>query len=147
MVFRHMFAGFPPERENTSGARWNPPETPAIYASLEGTTAMAEADYYINIQPLRPRAQRLMYRISVKLSSVLDLSDWGLLRSLGVDEVIFATADYSASQNVGGAVEWLGHDGLLIPSARAKGTNLVIFPNQRKADHLFEALDSEEITR
>jgi len=147
MVFRHMFAGFPPERENTSGARWNPPETPAIYASLERTTAMAEADYYIGIQPRRPRAQRLMYRISVNLSSVLDLSDWGLLRSLGVDEVIFATADYSASQNVGGAVEWLGHDGLLIPSARAKGTNLVIFPNQRKADHLFEALDSEEITR
>jgi len=147
MVFRHMFAGFPPERENTSGARWNPPETPAIYASLERTTAMAEADYYIGIQPRRPRAQRLMYRISVNLSSVLDLSDWGVLSSLGVDEVIFATADYSASQNVGGAVEWLGHDGLLIPSARAKGTNLVIFPNQRKADHLFEALDSEEITR
>jgi RES domain-containing protein len=110
-----MFAGFPPERENISGARWNPPATPAIYTSLERMTALAEADYYIDMQPLRPKSRRLMYLLSIRLSSVLDLSSWEELRKLGVEEATFATSDYSASQKVGGAVEWLGHDGLLIP--------------------------------
>jgi RES domain-containing protein len=140
-----MFAGFPPERENRNGARWNPPETPAIYTSLQRATALAEANYYVEIQPRRPRAQRLMYRIKVSLSSVLDLSDWEFLLKLGVERATFATADYSEPQKVGGAVDWLEHDGLLVPSARAEGTNLVIFPNQRKPDHRFEVLDSEEI--
>ena len=144
-VFRHMFAGFLPERENRSGARWNPPETPAIYASLDRATALAEAEYYINLQPLKPNAQRLLYRISVTLSSVLDLSDWELLRTLGVEKAGFATTDYSACQKVGGVVEWLRHDGMLIPSARKDGINLVIFPNQRKPDYHFEVIGSEEI--
>jgi RES domain-containing protein len=141
-----MFANFPPERENRSGARWNPPEIPAIYTSLEQTTARAEADYYIEMQPLRPQAARLMYHLSVTLSSVLDLSEWELLRKLDVEKATFATTDYSASQEVGGAVEWLGHDGLLVPSARANGINLVIFPNQKKPDYRFEVLKKENIT-
>lgn len=146
LVFRHMFADFPPERENRSGARWNPPETPAIYTSLGREVALAEAEYYIKIQPLRPSAQRRLYTVSVRLSSVLDFSEWELLRKFGVEKDSFAPADYTSCQKVGGAVEWLGHDGLLIPSARADGTNLVIFPNQRKPDHRFEVLRSEEIT-
>jgi RES domain-containing protein len=140
-----MFAGFPPERENRSGARWNPPETAAIYTSLEQATARAEADYQIRMQPCRPKAQRMIYRISVSLSSVIQLSDWEALRELGVEEATFETTNYFSSQAVGGAAEWLGHDGLIVPSARAKGNNLVIFSNKRKPDHRFEVLDWTEI--
>ena len=145
VVFRHMFANFPPERENVRGARWNPPQIPAIYTSLVRATALAEADYYIAMQPIMPSARRIVYRIKVTLTSVLDLSDPLTLSRLGLDEESLASIDHSACQGVGGAVEWLEHDGILVPSARTEGVNLVIFPNRKKPDYLFEVLDSEEL--
>lgn len=144
IVFRHMFAAFPPERENVRGARWNPPQIPAIYASLTRETAISEADYYISLQPIRPSARRIIYRIKVTLNSVLDLSDSLTLSDLGLIDALVAV-DHSKCQVIGGAVEWLEHDGLLVPSARAKGVNLVIFPNRKKPDYQFEVLDSQEL--
>lgn len=145
IVFRHMFATFPPERENVRGARWNPPQTPAIYTSLIRETAVSEADYYIGLQPIKPRARRIVYRIGVTLNSVLDLSDRPTLSRLGLNEESLASIDHSDCQTIGGAVEWLAHDGLLVPSARAEGVNLVIFPNRKKPDYRFDVLDSEEL--
>ena len=146
IVFRHMFAAFPPERENRSGARWNPPQTPAIYTSLVRETAISEADYYIGLQPIRPSARRIVYRIEVTLHSVLDLSDSQTLAKLGLNQDSLASIHHSDCRMIGGAVEWLGHDGLLVPSARAEGMNLVIFPNRKTPDYRFEVLDSEELS-
>ena len=145
VVFRHMFADFPPERENSRGARWNPPETPAIYSSLERETALAEAAYYIALQPIRPRARRRIYRLNVALSSVIDLSDWDQLVTLGLSRGSLQSIDHADCQIIGGAVEWLRHDGLLVPSGRSEGTNLVIFPNRQGPDYEFEVLDFEEV--
>lgn len=144
-VFRHMFAKFPPDRENVRGARWNPPETPALYTSLLRETAISEADYYIGLQPIRPSAQRVIYRIDVALGSVLDLSDGSALSRLGIDITSLALVDHADCQLIGGAVERIGHDGLLVPSARSEGVNLVIFPNRKKPDYRFEVLDSEKL--
>jgi len=140
-----MFASFPPERENVRGARWNPPEIAAMYTSLARDIAIAEADYQINLQPIRPRARRVVYRIEVALNSVIDLSDSLSLSRLGLNEESLASIEHSGCQGIGGAVEWLEHDGLLVPSARAEGVNLVIFPNRKKPNYRFEVLDSEEL--
>jgi RES domain-containing protein len=43
-VFRHMFGSYPPDAENTRGARWNPPGVAAIYTSLTREGALAEAE-------------------------------------------------------------------------------------------------------
>jgi RES domain-containing protein len=142
-VFRHMFGEYPPERENQRGARWNPPETPAIYTSLTREVALAEADFQISLQPLRPRSARTIYTIRIALSSVIDLSDRVRLAGLGLSGEILASLDHGACQIIGGAIAWLGHDGLLVPSARADGTNLVIFPNEQRADYEFRVLTSE----
>jgi len=144
-VFRHMFSDFPPERENQRGARWNPAETPAIYTSLSREVALAEADFQISLQPVRPTATRTIYRIGVNLSSVIDLSDQDRLVALGISEEDLASLDHRACQQVGGAIAWLGNDGFLVPSAGADGVNLVIFPNQQKSDYEFRVLASEVI--
>ena len=136
-VFRHMFGDYPPERENQKGARWNPPETPAIYTSLTRDVALAEADFQISLQPVRPRAKRTIYTIDIVLASVIDLSDRSLLPELGITEEDLGSLDHQACQQVGGAIAWLGNDGVLVPSARADGVNLVIFPNQQKIDYKF----------
>ena len=145
-VFRHMFADFPPERENTSGARWNLPEVPAIYTSLAREVVLAEADYHIAMQPLRPKARRTVYRIAVRLASVLDISEPKLLSNLGLTDAVLRGDNIEPCQRVGSGAEYLGHDGLIVPSVRTPGLNLVIYPNRTvEATYRFEVIDTEVI--
>lgn len=145
IVYRHTFGALKPERENTRGARWNPPETRAIYACLARETAIAEGDYYMTLQPVRPSATRRLHKISVRLGRVIDLSSWDALKTFGINKTTFAELDFAPTQSVGGVAEWLGCDGLLVPSARCTGTNLVIFPRQAVITDFFDPVESEDI--
>lgn len=138
-----MFADYPPERENTQGARWNPPQVPAIYLALSRDVVLAEAEYQMQSQPVRPKARRTIYRVRVRLSSVLEISQ-SLLSQLGMRGGL-GLEDYKTCQRIGGAVERIGNDGLVIPSARAKGKNLVVYPNRASGEYLFEVLDADVI--
>ena len=145
-VYRHMFGSYPPARSNTTGARWNDADLAAIYTSCERDTALAEAEYYIAIQPLRPRAKRTLYTIRVSLKNVLDLTAPRLLPELGINDSVLSNPDHSACRRIGGAVHWLGHDGLLVPSARrAGGTNLVIYGQDFSVSE-FEIISEERIS-
>jgi RES domain-containing protein len=135
-VYRHMFADYPPERENTLGARWNPPQVPAIYTSLSRDGVLAEAEYQISTEPLRPQVKRTVYQLSVRLSSVLDISQPGVLAAVGLAPRHLAQPDQANCQMVGGAAEYLEHDGLLVPSARLAGAvHLIIYPNRQSGDY------------
>src|SRR5262249_22598159 len=76
VAYRHMFADYRPDRENTLGARWNPPGVPAIYTSLSREAVLAEVEHQLSMEPLRPSVRRTLYKIEVSLSSVADLSSW-----------------------------------------------------------------------
>ena len=65
-----------PELANLRGARWNPPGTQALYSSLSETTARAEGDHVISLQPIVPHAPRSIYELDVSLASLLDLTGW-----------------------------------------------------------------------
>jgi RES domain-containing protein len=143
VVYRHMLGGYPPERPNTRGARWNPPQVAAIYTSLDRATALAEAEYRLGLEPFRLRTERKIYTISVKLHEVLDLGRRDVLESLGIKRSDLEGLDFSGCQKVGGAAQWLGYDGLLVPSARSAGINLVIFEFNQAADSEFLITDAE----
>ena len=49
---------YSPDRENASGARWNPAGVAAIYASVTHEGAIAEAEHQIAVQSIRSRVQR-----------------------------------------------------------------------------------------
>jgi len=146
-VYRYMLADNSPERENVRGARWNPPQVAAIYTSLQRETAIAEVEYRLKLEPcsLRPDIRKTIYRIKIKITSLIDLSDDNSLKKVGIDREKLSNVDYSICQCVGGCIEWLEHDGLLVPSVRDEGTNLVIFPSNRKNNYLFEVVEEEEI--
>jgi RES domain-containing protein len=146
VLYRHMFGTYSPHKENTVGARWNPPEVAAIYTSLESSTAESEGDYRIGMEPLKPKAERRIHRVKVVLASVLDLRDWRLLESLGIDEPSYSMPEPPSCQEVGGAVAHLGHDGILVPSARSKGSNLVIYPDNRGKTYEFIPVDFATVT-
>jgi RES domain-containing protein len=146
IVYRHMFADYRPDRENTLGARWNPAGVPAIYTSLSRQTVLAEVEHQLNMEPLRPFARRTLYKIEVALSSVLDLSSWSILEQFDLPPAGFAGIDHAPCQRIGGAVEHLERDGLLVPSARFMGgTNLVIYPNRQTPQYRFRVIEAEVI--
>lgn len=126
-VYRHMFGNYAPTRPNVGGARWNPPGLEAIYASLERGTALAEAEYYIQLQPARPKVARTLYTLEVTVGSVVDLTMPDALAAAGLSVNILLASEFGPSQHIGAAVRWLGHGALLVPSVRRQsGTNLVI---------------------
>lgn len=144
-AFRHMWADYPPDRENTRGARWNPRDVPAIYVSLDRDGALAEAEHQIAMQPVRPRARRTIYQLCVTLAALLDLTDARVLEDLGIGHDELTAFDMLVCQQVGGAASWLEADGILVPSARAEANNLVIFTNNVRSDAMFEVIGQEEI--
>lgn len=131
-VYRHMLGSASPELANERGARWNPPGTSALYTSLAETTARAEGDHVIAMQPVPPRATRTIYELDVVIAKLLDLTGAERLAAIGITEEDFESIPWGPCQRIGGAAAWLGHDGLLIPSVRdSGGSNLVIFTANR----------------
>ena len=125
-VWRHMFNDYSPDRVNTSGARWNPPGVGAIYTALRRETALAEGQYAIDSQPRRTYAKRVLYEVEVSVTALIDLTTPDALAAVGlsIDDVL--ADSHGACQRVGGAAAWLERGGLLVPSAREDGSNLVI---------------------
>jgi RES domain-containing protein len=144
-VWRHMFNELDPARANTRGARWNPPGVAAIYTSTSREVALAEAEFAIASQPVRPSTTRQLYKVRVTVMKAIDLSDRTALANVGVGDSELTAIDHQACRTVGGATYWLGFDGLLVPSARTPGTNLVIYVDLLDVDAVFEILEREEL--
>lgn len=144
-AFRHMFGSYPPDRENTSGARWNPPGVAAIYASLSRAGVLAEAEHQIVVQPIPTRARRNLYELHIVLNGVFDLTDLRLLAEFGVDEDGLGADDMLACREVGAAAASLACDGILVPSARTEATNLVIFAANLGPEARFDVRRREEL--
>jgi RES domain-containing protein len=143
-VWRHMFNDNPPELSNTRGARWNPPGLAAIYTSLERETAIAEGQHAIDSQPLRPRARRFVYELRVTAAKVLRITEADF-STLGLEPADLHSADFTACQRLAAHAAFLEYDAIVVPSARADGSNLVILVNELPADGRFERVDVEQI--
>jgi RES domain-containing protein len=93
---------------------------------LHALTAAAEVDFLVSLQPV-PVRKRGSVQLEVELTGVLDLSDLSPLASVGIERRELLGPNIDASRLIGHAVSWLGYAGLLVPSARHSGTNLVIY--------------------
>src|SRR5712692_1040137 len=84
-VFRYTAGGRAPDRENTMGARWNPRSDPAIYATLERETAIAELRHHLSVlAPPPTRLNFMLYTIRVTVDGVLDLSTSERIAAVGL---------------------------------------------------------------
>lgn len=145
VVWRHMFNDNPPELANTRGARWNPPGLAAIYVSLERDTAVAEGQHAIDLQPLRPRAaRRVLYEMHLALGQVLRLTP-DRLSKVGLTMGHVRDLDFEPCRRVAAEVAWLGWDGMLVPSARHSGLNVVVLLNEMRGSSSFERLSKQEL--
>lgn len=145
-AWRHTFNGVDPQLPNTRGARWNPPGIAAVYLSLEAATAIAEADHSLKTQPVRPTPKsRELYEVEIELQRVLDLRGKDVLERLGVDADALGRHPPDECQAVGGGASWLDCDGLLVPSARAPGSNMVAFVDQMDPDATLTIIEVTEL--
>jgi RES domain-containing protein len=124
-----------PLRGSAAGGRWNPPGAfEVLYTSLSDTGALAEIGYRLSLEPVWPsRLQHEIHRIAARTRHSLRFADIGSLSPLGVDVRRYASFDYSATQAIAAAAFFLDFDGLLVPSARSPGLNLVIFTEKLEA--------------
>lgn len=137
-IWRQVFAGTPPLRSNIRGGRWNPPGTEALYTSLRPETSAAEIVFLMSLQPVPILRDRLTIELETTLSRVTDLSVHAQLERVGLSLEDLTAKDPSRCQHVGAAVAWLGCGGLLVPSARHEGINLIVFVNNLGADDVVQ---------
>ena len=83
----------------------------------------------IGRQPVPIRTPRITHNLSVKLVRVADLRNLETLERCEITSEMVMGEDLSKPQLVGGAAAWLQCAGMLIPSARDEGVNLVVFVN------------------
>jgi len=147
-VFRSVSARHAKSADLVSGAgsrrfggRWNPPGYATVYGCLTPEVAMAETLAHYHYYGIRPwqMGRRMFCVLEVRLAVVLDLTRGDLRRRLRVSRRRMRETDWRRSlaqgeealtQALGRAAYAAGFEGLLVPSAPAKGgTNLVAFPS------------------
>ncbi len=129
-AWRVVRAGRPPLTGSASGGRWTPPGgvTTVLYTALDRAGALAEIGFRLALEPVWPsRVAHTLHRLMVRAARAARVADLAALTPLGVDPARFAGFDYAATQAIAAAAWFLEFDGLIVPSARAPGANLVLF--------------------
>ena len=128
-VWRITRKDWEPLRGSSTHGRWSPNgEFEVLYTSLERDGALAEIGYRLSLEPVWPsRIQHEIHRIKARTEKTLYLADLIALQPLGVDTMKYQSFDYEATQAITSAAHFLTFDGLLVPSARAPCSNIVIF--------------------
>jgi len=130
-------------RENTLGARWNPPGVAAIYSSLERETAGAEGAHLMALNI--PTGRFHLGELALHLERVVDLRTEERLASVRVTREDIESNDHTSCELIGSACAWLGMSGLLVPSARRwPELNLVIYPGNLQEPEFIEAAGAPE---
>lgn len=137
---------------SVSGGRWAPPKRPGmrtsiLYTSFEADCALAEVcSYLVLLDPL-PSVEKLkVSRLEASASRTLRLARADLA-TLGVDLTRYGERDYVGTQQIGEAASQVGIDGLIAPSARWPGDNLMIFTDNLSPTAKLAVVSSEEVVR
>lgn len=145
--YRHQGPGHPPlnaEGARIHGGRWNPKESfPVLY--LAQTKAAAAAEFFrlaekqgMDASALLPRR---VYRYSVELSAVLNLTDPQALEAVELIPSDISDDDPTKCQSIGDAAHYAGFEGVMAPSASGVGVVVAVFFDQVKAGSQVEPVD------
>jgi hypothetical protein len=134
-------------RGSNAHGRWSPSgEFEVLDTSLTRDGALAEIGYRLSLEPVRPsRLKHQLHTIAAKTERTLRFADVARLGPLGVEVAKYATFDYGATQAIAAAAHFLEFDGLIVPSARAPGANLVVFLDRLAAGGRLEVKHTEPV--
>jgi RES domain-containing protein len=136
---RDVLQGYP------AGGRWDPGTFDVLYTALAREGALAEIHLHLSRQPVFPSKLRsVLHRLRVRTSRTLKIADLAALEGLGVNREQYQSLAYDRCQEIGDAAQFLGFNGILAPSTRSPGQNLVLF-NDRLEPGDLQHVTSEPI--
>jgi len=145
-AWRTTWKGRDPLLGGKGGGRWSPRnDIEALYTSLDKDVSLAELYYHLSRAPVFSSRVVLINELFVDSVEVLNLSDDEVLNSLGVPDAKSNNIDYSLTQAIGAAANFLEYQGILVPSARREGINLMLFPDRLDMDNSIKVINEEDI--
>ncbi len=147
-VYRVTANNAEPCAASSNGGRWALPERdgltiPILYTSLEPEGALAEVASYLALLTPIPQKQLMLHTIEVSTSNSLKLLEVDLC-ALGVDMEHYQEREYLTTQKIGAALNFLGFDGLIAPSARWECDNLMLYTDNHELEHKLDVTCSKE---
>jgi RES domain len=126
-VWRVTRSGRDPARGSAASGRWSPPgEFEVLYTSLERDGALAEIGHRLSLEPVWPsKLVHELHELTIHAGRAVRLLNLQTLETLGVNTARYEKYDYSATQAIAAAAQFLGFDALIVPNARHPGLNLV----------------------
>ncbi len=139
-VWRVVREGRSPTEGSRGAGRWNPAELSVLYCAEDRDGALSEIHFHLSRgQPVFPsRIRHVIWKLGADLGRALMLLDVEALTRLGVEMTRYRDILYARTQEIGAAASFLGYDGLVAPSARYDGANLVIFLDNAAPEAIVE---------
>lgn len=145
-VWRVAWAGRDPLAGGTGGGRWHPPnDFEALYTSTEEDGALAEIYHHLSRAPVFSSSHVQIHRIAARLERTLVLENMAALAPLGIDAESFRSGDYARSREIGAAARFLDLQGLVVPSARWRSANLVLFPDRLSDRESLTVIETRDV--
>lgn len=135
-VWRLVRNGRDPLQCSASGGRWDDGTFDVLYTSMTETGALEEMRFHLKRgQPVMPsKVEYRMFEIDLSLERSLRFLSLGDLAKVGLNSDKFGRLsyqqkedEYPRSQEIGEVAHFLDFDGLIVPSARSKVQNVVVF--------------------
>lgn len=134
-----------PLAPSRNGGRWIfRDECSVLYTSCEREGALAEISFHLAQHNPLPSKPISIHRINAKTQKTLRLIVTELIQ-LDVEMSDYSNINYEKTQMIGAAVNFLGYDGLIVPSARWDCENLIIFSDNHPLENDLKLIESEEV--
>jgi len=135
----------PVQGSNGKRGRWNSPDGDfeILNTSLLAEGADAEFESFWSLFEQRPDRKALNWKLKVRLKRVVELSFEDLER-LGVRQADYQDRNYSRTQEISDGLNYLGCDGLIVPSARYDCKNLIIYTQNLDKDSFVDEVEWKE---
>lgn len=130
---------------NGKRGRWNSPdgEFEVLNTSFVAEGADTEFEAFWSLFEQRPDRKALNWKLRSRLKRVVELT-YEDLEKLGVRQADYQNRDYERTQEISDALNYLGCDGLIVPSARYDCKNLVIYTQNLDKDGFVDEEESRE---
>jgi len=128
--------GRDPVQCSAVGGRWDDRTFDVLYTSSSADGALAEMYFHLRRgQPVMPsQVHYRLFELSIRLSSSLRVASLVELSSLGLQTASFGQLSYAEreqeyprTQEIAEAAQFIGRDGIIVPSARSQWPNIVVF--------------------
>ncbi len=127
-----------------------------LYLSCDAHTCLEETThaFYASGLDVAKLLPRTIVGIAVRLSTVLDLTDYNVRRAIGINKTILTGTDWASTnltngeaitQSIGRFAKEAGFESLLVPSAVCEGKNLDIFLDNLRPSSAISAVNESDL--